>query len=154
MRNNKVTCHKICHHYNNLICILQVSSELCVHFVINSHKSISPPQVGIAVIFKHPQERWDQLETVQRRGCEWAEKTGTSHWAWLVQTCWQLAWAVLHRGKPQAEGSNISWLGNSKAKAGALCPPVWEIDKQERTVWDGHGNEAFTKWGKAWEDFY
>lgn len=111
MRINKVTCHKIGHHYDYLICILQAVSEICVHFVISSHRdannllhvqvtptftgfSSSPqhpssdalcgryimshdipaPQLGIAVIFKHPQERWDQLERVQRRRGEWAEK--------------------------------------------------------------------------------
>lgn len=152
MRNNKVTCHKICHHYNYLICILQAGFELCVHFVISSHRSLSAPQVGIAVIFKHPQERWDQLETVQSRGCEWAEEH-------LIGPGWCRvagSWAVLSRGKPQAEGSSIcSWLGNSKAKAGALCPLVQtETDKQERAVWDAQGKGAFTKWGKAWEKFH
>lgn len=38
MRINKVTCHKIGHHYDYLICILQAVSEICVHFVIGSHR--------------------------------------------------------------------------------------------------------------------
>lgn len=152
MRNNKVTCHKICHCYDYLICILQAGSELCVHFVISSQRSISAPQVGIAVIFKHPQERWDQLEIVQSRGCEWAEEH-------LIGPGWSRAagsGAVLYRGKPQAEGSSIpSRLGNSRAKAGALYPPVGERDWQTGEGCLGcSGERAFTKWGKASEKFY
>lgn len=52
------------------------SDALCGSYTM-SH-DIPAPRVGTAVIFKHPQERWDQLERVQKRGGEQTEKTWTS----------------------------------------------------------------------------
>lgn len=144
MRNNTVTCHKICHHYNYLVCILQ----LCPFCDRLTKMRICSTGGHCCYFWASSRNMGSAGDSSEER--VWMGRENRNISLGLAEP--DLLAAGLGCGKPQAEGSSISsWLGNCKAYS-PQCET--ETDKQERIVWDGQGNEDFTKWGKAWEKFY
>lgn len=105
---------------------------------ITSH-DIPAPRVGTAVTSKHPQERWNQLKRVQRRGGEQAEKMWTSRSTWACSAA-GLCWPEVHL---QAHGWSASFVPRCER----------EIHRLERIFWDSQKDGAHATWGKAWEDW-